>query len=297
MELRILGSLVCMVFLTSYESTLAHGAEEAVRQTLVIGSSSEDPSPLLVNLTEKLRIVNGQDKSDLAFQVRSWCEHSTNANDVTFLLSVFRKGETKYNGYLTEAVIWGLEMLKDRRAIRPLADRLQELEVRGTEGEDLVGALNALAGADAVPIFLKVYAKKDWIIKTRICEAAAKIGVRAKALLPILVDTLELQGEDPMVRCAAATALGRLEDARAIPVLKRAVRNGDENENVKTSAVNSLVRLNDRSLAPFLKKELLKTKLVNSFHQAAFSALQTWTLIGDLPPTVQKKVEESFRGD
>jgi HEAT repeat protein len=125
--------------------------------------------------------------------------------------------------------LWGAFRESDSR-------KREEIGVAMTRGGGDV--FTALAAANA--------AAPDWADRALAIEVATRAGTEAG--LAVVLDGLE--DPDPIVRRAAATALGMLRTVHAVPALGRSL--SDPKPDVRVEAVRALGGIDDHSVVPLL---------------------------------------------
>jgi len=148
-------------------------------------------------------------------------------------------------------------------ALPMLRESLRSAETRGAPALWLVAKLG-LAAAPAVPELRACLAGDDPSLRAAAIRALGAVGPAASEAVPALIDFLALPDEpdaeprrpgpsfrvrNAELRAEAATALGLIGDARALPALRTAT--GDSNSTVRANAVDALTRLGgpDQALA------------------------------------------------
>lgn len=122
------------------------------------------------------------------------------------------------------------------------------------------------APADALVMLRRCAHEADDRVRAAAAEASASLGVE-------LLSTT-LADESPLVRRAAARALGRLDPAEALPLLRRAL--GDTDPSVLTAAAVAAGELGAREISPVLEA------MVGGTGAVALAALQALFQLGVL---------------
>lgn len=105
----------------------------------------------------------------------------------------------------------------------------------------------AIGGGDTPTALAAAYADApDWADRALAIEVATRAGTEAG--LAVVLDGLE--DPDPIVRRAAATALGTLRTVHAVPALGRSL--SDPQPDVRVEAVRALGVIDDHSVVPLL---------------------------------------------
>ena len=128
------------------------------------------------------------------------------------------------------------------------------LEVLKTGGElhrriAAMQVLGRLKVSEALPLILKELEQSDKELRKTACISLGEIG--AKTAEPQLIKLFE-NDQDQDIRCEALGALGKLNSAKALPVLINAL--ADQNSRIRYAAKSALEKMNEKPLAEAVEK-------------------------------------------
>jgi HEAT repeat protein len=145
-----------------------------------------------------------------------------------------------------EGVVSVLAKSSDPRVVAAVIPLLRQKGETRTRLQDVAAwAVLATADADAIPLLVEELKRGEWFATGKLVNVLVKFGEPAVAPLVEALDD-----DDCDLRAAAAVALGRIGDRRAVEALSRRV--GDAAEEVRRQAIRALASLKDPRAVPFL---------------------------------------------
>jgi len=127
-------------------------------------------------------------------------------------------------------------------------------------------AIYRIGGQEAIKTLINIYKKSDVpLIRKICCENLGKFKNLSPETIKFIINILD--DDSPKVRMAAATALGRLKESRAVDSLIIMV-NTDKNKLPRKAAARALRRIGDQKAMLCLDKLRLKSKDIDVKREA-----------------------------
>lgn len=178
--------------------------------------------------------------------------------------------------------------LKDRSSVKPLSDALDLAPTdsgANTVNRELIAALAQIGDPNAAPVLLRLLDSKDNYTRLETIQALG--ALRSKEAVPSLIQLAGDESIEPLMNKKAIEALGRTEDARAVPVLVRMLTKERNGISFYVESSFSLFQIGKPAVEPLIAAlsgkdaELQKWAKKNDINMASFY-FKAAQVLGDL---------------